>query len=487
MDATGPGEPSEFRAALWAVVGALALCLVAVIATPARAGGADAAHVVNIYAELGQSGPAAAMGQGTGFFVGADGTIATAYHVVRGARNLIVWDGRSNRFEGSQVLVVAVDPERDLALLRVESRLVHPYLRLDFNTPTRSDALSVIGNFRGVQAHRMETHATEPAGLARVDWRPTGGAAARVEIIPLDLPVLEGMSGAPVLSGDGRVIGLLSGRSAGKDGVAWAIPARYIEALMTSEEDPRPVDRIDRWPGTRGAGWDDLRRRYVSNAEAVDAVERFHERLEALEIATESLSRSAGPAAGTVMELCVAVRKQVDDLALNYGRADAERLNARLARGPAPVRLTEAVLEARGALSQRLDLEGELRALIEVFDGWMASTDLEGEHRLAMLEFHDEMAVRYRGIGEHSYESAIGLDAEALERYLDRLSEGLPRFASIEEAEAFVTTCRAAAKDLARYGWMHELEHRVAEHELFNAYAGLMNRFEQYFVGMPAN
>lgn len=489
MEDGHPEQPSPYRAAIWAAAGALALCLAAVFSTPARAGGTAAEHVVNIYAEVGQSRAGATMAQGTGFFIAADGTIVTAYHVVRGARRVTIWDARSNKFEGAEVLLVAADPERDLALLRVSSRLVHPHLRLGFGRPEQGDTLSVVGNFRGMQAHRMQTHATEPAGQARVDWRPGGDGRGRVEIIPLDLPVLKGMSGAPVLSADGRAIGVLSGEAGDNGGVAWAIPARYIEALIARGDAPRKFDAIARWPGGggQGGGWADLRRRYVTNAEAADAIVRFHERLEVLDDATETLSRNAGAAARVVTDMCGAVRARIDDLTRNYGWVDAARLNGHLARGPAPLRMTRAVIDARAALAERLDAEDELRALIDVFEGWMSSTDLEGEDRLAVLEFRDEVAVRYQGISERGYEASLGLDTPALAAFLDRLPDGLPRFESAAEAERYVATCRAVAADLDRYGWLHEADRRLAEHDLFAAYAGIMERFEQYFVGMPVN
>lgn len=472
---------------VWALAAALACAAVA-----ARAQTADAERVVNIYAELGFAGGKPRLGQGTGFLVGADGTIVTAYHVIRGALSLTVWDGRSNKFENDAVRILAVDPEHDLALLRVVSRIVHPHFELGYTTPTRSDRLSVVGNFRGMKAHRIGTRPTEPAGVARSEqWQGDAGSAAnrtgRIDVIPLDMAVLKGMSGAPVLADNGRVIGLLSGSAEENGGVAWAIPSKYITRVLEKAGEPRRVSEVS-WPGGRGgAGWDNLRREYVTNAEAADAVARYHRTFEELEGVTEELTRVAASASGMVAEVCATVQTEIDRLRLNYGYVDAWRLNKRLERAALPDGLARTLARTRGVIDARHAAEREMRELIAVFDVWLDGSDLEGDALREVMAFRDKVAVRYRGIGENSYEATVGLDTAALTGFMERLEDGLSEFPSRQAAARYIDACRDAGADLARYGWMHESATRLAEHHLFDAYAGMMRRFEQYFTGMPVN
>src|SRR5437870_5797949 len=63
-------------------------------------------------------GAGQALGSGTGFFVSADGRIATNLHVIKGAERLraTLSDGRKIEVAG----IVIEDPDHDLAVVKVE-------------------------------------------------------------------------------------------------------------------------------------------------------------------------------------------------------------------------------------------------------------------------------------------------------------------------------------------------------------------------------
>ena len=68
------------------------------------------------------------MGSGTGFFVTADGLMATSAHVVSQARTIQVWCGRERAPRGARV--VLLNPDLDLALLAVDTETPRAYLPL---------------------------------------------------------------------------------------------------------------------------------------------------------------------------------------------------------------------------------------------------------------------------------------------------------------------------------------------------------------------
>ena len=49
-----------------------------------------------------------------------------------------------------------------------------------------------------------------------------------------------GDSGAPVLDGDGRVVGVLFARSAGRGRTAWAVDAAAVRALLSASAPRSP-------------------------------------------------------------------------------------------------------------------------------------------------------------------------------------------------------------------------------------------------------
>jgi len=109
----------------------LALWLVALLITiGSTAHAAETDSVVTIYAKS-SSGSSS---QGTGFYVSASGQILTAYHVIRNAVEIDVYDKDLSRLQG--ITVSRIDERRDLALLSTTSERTFPKLSLAANAPS---------------------------------------------------------------------------------------------------------------------------------------------------------------------------------------------------------------------------------------------------------------------------------------------------------------------------------------------------------------
>ena len=161
---------------------------------------------------------------GTGFVVGSD-LIATGAHVVAGITAPIV------RVYGTDVptRVVAFDPVSDLALLRPADDLGLPQtLALG---PTEA------GSVGAVLAHDDDGG---PVALPVVVQRliratgediygiPAGGRDA----LELSARIHSGHSGAPVVDGEGTVVGVLFSRLRGGGSVAYAVQSNELVALI---------------------------------------------------------------------------------------------------------------------------------------------------------------------------------------------------------------------------------------------------------------
>ena len=85
---------------------------------------------------------------GSGFFIGAN-LIATNYHVVKNASRITVkLVGQKKRFLIEDV--VAVDQERDLAILKVDALRARP-LTLSHRNPVIGEEIYVVGNPEGFE------------------------------------------------------------------------------------------------------------------------------------------------------------------------------------------------------------------------------------------------------------------------------------------------------------------------------------------------
>ncbi|MFD1361347.1 S1C family serine protease [Lentibacillus salinarum] len=135
--------------------------------------------------------------RGTGFSISADGTIITNHHVIEGEDSVTVAFPEEGLFTGE---VVATYPSVDLAVLHVDEEAL-PYLELAKQTSFEAGAEQVyfIGN-----PIRFNSIANEGKVIDYTDlngWdRP---------VIMMEAPVYRGNSGSPVISQDGRVIGVV--------------------------------------------------------------------------------------------------------------------------------------------------------------------------------------------------------------------------------------------------------------------------------------
>ena len=236
-------------------------CILA-IGPPAVAADKPTASVVTLYTKNGQE----RSGQGTGFLIGPNGLIATAYHVVKGATEIEVFTNRGKR--AKSIELVAVDPAHDLALLRAKRLRKLPRLELSPEAVEPSDEVRVVGSPRGLPNQILFGRPSSQSGVvSSLQIRSSSGRrlfAEQIEVVPLDVTVYNGMSGAPVLSENDHVVGVLSGSFSEGGGVAWAIPTRHLIALTKFRPDGRRVDRVEVWPALTlmRANWISLKRSY---------------------------------------------------------------------------------------------------------------------------------------------------------------------------------------------------------------------------------
>lgn len=163
-------------------------------------------------------------GIGTGFVISEDGLIATNFHVIG--------EGRALRVEfpdGTQREVTAIhawDRNRDLAILRVAGSGM-PALTLGDSTKVEQGMPAVaMGNPLGYRFSMVEGMIS---ARQEVEGRP---------MLQLAMPVERGNSGGPVLDKEGRVLGIVTLKSAVTANLGFAVPVNELKTLL---EKPNPV------------------------------------------------------------------------------------------------------------------------------------------------------------------------------------------------------------------------------------------------------
>lgn len=166
---------------------------------------------------------------GSGFVV-ADGLIATNAHVVAGERSTTVIRDDGRRFEGS---VVAFDPARDLAVVRVGG-FDRPALPLATGASTSLD-----GATGGVFGHPGgEPLRIAPFKVARVitaTGRDIYGAnRTERKVLELSAALRPGDSGSAVANAQGVVVGVAFAIARDVDNVAYALAPSELQAVLAT-------------------------------------------------------------------------------------------------------------------------------------------------------------------------------------------------------------------------------------------------------------
>ena len=175
------------------------------------------------------------MGQGSGFFISADGYAVTNNHVVDGASKVEVTtdDGKSYSAK-----VIGTDARTDLALIKVEGRTDFPFARLSDGKPRIGDWVLAVGNPFGLGG-------TVTAGIVSAVGRDIGNGPYD-DFIQIDAPVNKGNSGGPAFNTEGDVLGVntaIYSPSGGSVGIAFSIPASTVKTIVNQLKDKGSVSR----------------------------------------------------------------------------------------------------------------------------------------------------------------------------------------------------------------------------------------------------
>jgi serine protease Do len=174
-------------------------------------------------------------GQGSGFFISADGYAVTNNHVVDGADKVEVTTDDGKTYSAK---VIGTDPRTDLALIKVEGGSNFPFAKLSDSKPRIGDWVLAVGNPFGLGG-------TVTAGIVSASGRDIGNGPYD-DFIQIDAPVNKGNSGGPAFDVSGEVMGVntaIYSPSGGSVGIAFSIPAATVKNVVAQLKDKGTVSR----------------------------------------------------------------------------------------------------------------------------------------------------------------------------------------------------------------------------------------------------
>lgn len=183
-----------------------------------------------------QPAPRPRQSLGSGFFISADGLVVTNNHVVAGATEIEIGTSDGETYSAR---IIGLDPQTDLALLKVDEDVVFPYVTLDRDPQYRvGDWVVAVGNPFGLGG-------TATAGIISATGREIGNSTYN-DFMQIDAPINRGNSGGPTFDLNGNVVGVNSqifSPTGGNVGIGFAIPSDVASRIIDQLREDGRVSR----------------------------------------------------------------------------------------------------------------------------------------------------------------------------------------------------------------------------------------------------
>ena len=168
-------------------------------------------------------------GVGTGFVISKDGLIATNLHVISESRpiNVQLQDGTKKSVKS----VHAFDRSLDLAIIKIDADNLSPLSLEKDREADQGEQVIALGH-----PHDLKNSAVTGivSAFREVDGMP---------MYQIAMPIEPGNSGGPLMGSDGKVIGVVTMKSAVTENLGFAVDARLLQGLLKR---PSPIP-LERW------------------------------------------------------------------------------------------------------------------------------------------------------------------------------------------------------------------------------------------------
>jgi hypothetical protein len=207
-------------------IGVMASCLVVVCSSLAQVqprtvsevvkGTVDAVVLIVVSDATGKP-----VAEGSGFIASSDGKIVTNHHVIAGAHSAVVKLNNGAFFPVDGVL--ADDPVRDIAVLKVSGKNLPVLLLADSDALSAGDHVVAIGSPLGLENSVSD-------GIISGFREDSKGRSW----VQTTAPASHGNSGGPLLTMDEKVAGVITWKNTEGENLNFAVPSKLIASVLTN-------------------------------------------------------------------------------------------------------------------------------------------------------------------------------------------------------------------------------------------------------------
>ena len=170
--------------------------------------------------------PQSQTSMGSGVFVSPDGYVVTNSHVVGSRRADIRVTLTDNREFGAKV--IGIDPESDLAVLRIDVKGATPLPWGDSSKLRVAEWVLAVGN-------PFQFNQTVTLGIVSAQNRHDPQLATYNDFIQTDAAINPGNSGGALVNSRGELVGIntmIYSRTGGYQGIGFAVPSNLVKRIL---------------------------------------------------------------------------------------------------------------------------------------------------------------------------------------------------------------------------------------------------------------
>jgi serine protease Do len=160
---------------------------------------------------------------GSGFFIGDGSAVVTNFHVIKGAKKVVIKTGHGDILHASSVY--AFDDKEDLAILKVSPPQTRTVKMGDSDKVAIGSSIVVIGNPEGLE--KSITNGLV-SGVRTVEGQ---------RLFQISAPISHGSSGGPVFNDGGQVIGVVVAFLSDGQNLNFAIPVNNVTSLWSKRNE----------------------------------------------------------------------------------------------------------------------------------------------------------------------------------------------------------------------------------------------------------
>ena len=185
---------------------------------------------------------------GSGFFIGDGSAVVTNFHVISGAKKVVLKTGTGQVL--SSDTVYAFDEKKDVAVLKVTgANGAHVVALGDSDKVAIGESIVVVGNPEGFE---KSVTSGLVSGLRTLDEQ---------KLFQISAPISHGSSGGPVFNDRGQVIGVVVAFWKDGQNLNFAIPINRVSEMWAKRREvslsslPAPTETIAKVSGEIEGGW----------------------------------------------------------------------------------------------------------------------------------------------------------------------------------------------------------------------------------------